>query len=193
MKLRTLFVAGAMLPLGAAAQDASRALDYTFVEAAYVDQEVDAGPFDIDGDGLSLLGSVAITDSVFLLGQYTSYDYDGGLDVTTYSLGAGMRWGLKPELDLVGDIGWVHSEIDRRGLPDIDDDGFQLGVGLRARVHDAIEVQAGIRHIDLDDSDTYLEAGGRYYLTDNVAVGLGLSLNDDDTGWSLSLRAEFGN
>lgn len=189
MKLRTLMVAGAMLPLGATAQD----LDYTFVEAAYVNAEMDAGPFDIDGDGLELRGSVLITDTVFLIGEYASYDYDRGVDVTDYSLGAGMRWGLKPELDLVGDIGWLWREIDRPPAPDIDDDGFQLGVGLRARVHDAIEVQAGIRHIDLDDSDTYLTLGGRYYLTDNVAVGLGLRLNDGDTGWSLGIRAEFGN
>src|SRR5690606_37542429 len=143
MKLRTLMVAGAMLPLGATAQD----LDYTFVEAAYVNAEMDAGPFDIDGDGLELRGSVLITDTVFLIGEYASYDYDRGVDVTDYSLGAGMRWGLKPELDLVGDIGWLWREIDRPPAPDIDDDGFQLGVGLRARVHDAIEVQAGIRHI----------------------------------------------
>jgi len=188
MKLRTLIVAGAMLPLGAAAQD----LDYTFVEAAYVDSELDAGPLDIDGDGLSLAGSVLITDSVFLFGEYSSYDYDGNVDAESYALGAGMRWGLKPELDLVGDIGWVHAELDRPALPDIDDDGIQLGIGLRSRVHDAIEVQAGIRYLDLDDSDTYLTLGGRYYLTHNVAVGLGLRLNDDDTGWSLGLRAEFG-
>jgi hypothetical protein len=189
MKLRTLFFAGAMLPLGAAAQD----LDYTFVEAAYVDTEVDAGPFDIDGDGLALTGSYLITDTVFLLGEYSSYDYDGSLDATSYALGAGMRWGLKPELDLVGDLSWVHAELDRPVQSDIDDDGFRFGVGLRSRVHDDIEVQAGIRYLDLDDSDTFLTLGGRYYFTDNVAAGLGLSLNDDDTGWNVSLRAEFGN
>src|SRR5690606_15264766 len=101
MKLRTLIVAGTMLPLGAVAQD----LDYTFVEAAYVK---DAGPLDIDGDGLSLQGSVLITDNVFLLGEYWSYD-SRNIDTTSYALGAGMRWGLKPELDLVADLGYVHA------------------------------------------------------------------------------------
>jgi opacity protein-like surface antigen len=189
MKLRTLFFAGAMLPLGAAAQD----LDYTFVEAAYVDTEIDAGPFDVDGDGLALTGSYLLTDTVFLLGEYSSFDYDGNLDATSYTLGAGMRWGLKPELDLVGDLGWVHAELDRPVVRDIDDNGFRLGVGLRSRIHDDIEVQAGIRYLDLDDSDTFLTLGGRYYFTSNVAAGLGLSLNDGNTGWNLSLRAEFGN
>lgn len=184
MKLRTLIAAGAMLPLGAVAQD----LDYTYVEAAYVD---DAGPLDIDGDGLSLHGSVLITDKVFLLGEYWSYD-NRNFDTTSYSIGAGMRWGLKPELDLIADLGWVHAEIDRPVLPDIDDDGFQVGVGLRSRVHDAIEVDAGIRYVDVFDSDTFLTVNGRYYLTPNVAAGLGLRFNDGDTGWNVSLRAEFG-
>lgn len=188
MTLRTLILAGAMLPLTAVGQD----LDYTFVEAAYLNSKLDAGPLDIDGDGLGLSGSYLITDTVFVIGEYNSYDYNRGIDATSYSLGVGMRYGLKRELDLVGDISWVHAELDRPLLPDIDENGFGLGIGLRSRVHDAIEVQAGIRYIDLDDSDTFLTLNGRYYFTPNVAAGLGLRVNDDDTGWSVSIRAEFG-
>jgi hypothetical protein len=188
MRLKTLLGVGALLPLSALAQDMS----YTFVEAAYLNSDIDAGPLNVDGDGLGLRGSLLITDQIFLFGEYNAYDYDRGIDLTSYSLGAGLRWGLKPDLDLVADIGWVHAKLDRPFLPDIDDDGIGLGIGLRSRVHDAIEVQAGIRYLDLDDSDTFLTLGGRYYLTDSVAVGLGLSLNDDDTGWSIGIRAEFG-
>ncbi|HEX7081470.1 MAG TPA: outer membrane beta-barrel protein [Gammaproteobacteria bacterium] len=192
MRKQSLLFAGALLPLACAAQEAQQ-LDYTFVEVGYLNSEIDAGPLDVDGDGLGLDGSLSITDSVFVFAGYDSFDYDAGVDATSYGLGAGMHWTLKPELDLVADLGWVHAEVDRPILPDVDDDGLGLGVGLRSRVHEAIEVQAGIRHIDLDDSDTFLTLGGRYYFTDSVAAGLGLSINDDDTGWSLGLRAEFGN
>jgi opacity protein-like surface antigen len=188
MRLKTLLCVGALLPLSVLAQD----MNYTFVEAAYLNSDIDAGPLNVDGDGLGLRGSLLITDQVFLFGEYNSYDYDRGIDLTSYSLGAGVRWGLKPELDLVADIGWVHAKLDRPFQRNISDDGIGLGIGLRSRVHDAIEVQAGIRYLDLDDSDTFLTLGGRYYFTDSVAVGLGLSLNDDDTGWSIGIRAEFG-
>ncbi|MGB7214937.1 MAG: outer membrane beta-barrel protein [Gammaproteobacteria bacterium] len=193
MRLKPLLFAGALLPLAASAQEAARDFDYTFVEVQYVDTELDTGPFDVDGDGLELRGSLLLTDQVFLQARYNSLDYGQGIDVTSYAVGAGVRFGLKPELDLTADLSWVSSELDRPVLPDIDDDGFELGVGLRARVHDAIEAEAGIRHIDLDDdSDTYLTLGGRYYFTKNVAAGLGLTLNDDSTGWSVGLRAQFG-
>ncbi|MFS8608972.1 MAG: porin family protein [Gammaproteobacteria bacterium] len=192
MRLKPLLFAGALVPLAASAQEAARDLDYTFVEVNYVDMEHDAGPFDADGDGLELRGSLLLTDKVFLQAEYTSLDYAQGVDFTSYAIGAGVRFGLRPELDLTADVSWVNAEWDRRVAPDIDEDGFAFGVGLRARVHDAIEVDAGIRHVDLGDSDTYLKLAGRYYITENIAAGLGLTLNDDDTGWSIGLRAQFG-
>src|SRR5690606_15269329 len=122
MRIKTLLLAGTLLPLPALAQD----LSYTFIEAAYIDSKIDVGPFDVDGDGRGLRGSVLITDSVFLIGEYSSFDYSRGIDATGYALGAGMRWNLKPELDLVGDISWVHEEVELPGLPDADDDGFAV-------------------------------------------------------------------
>jgi len=189
MEIRKLLLVGALLPLTGLAQE----MDYTFVEAAYVDTESDVGPFDVDGDGLALKGSLSITDSAFIFADYYSRDLDFGLDASGYDLGAGMRWPLREQLDLVGDVAWVHVEVDTPGPGEVDDDGLGLGVGLRGRVREDIEVQGGIRYVDLDRSNTFLSFGGRYYLTETVAVGLGLDLDDDDTGWSVSVRAEFGN
>jgi hypothetical protein len=178
-----------LLPLTGFAQEP---LDYTFIEASYLNADRDAGPFDVDGDGLGLKGSLSITDSIFAFGDYYSNDFDGGFDSTRYDLGAGMRWTLQPGLDLIADVAWVHVEVDTR-FGDAEDDGLGLGVGLRSRVHEKVELQGGIRHVDLDDSNTYLALGGRYYLTSNVAAGFGLDFDDDDTGWNISIRAEFGN
>ncbi|HEX7081712.1 MAG TPA: outer membrane beta-barrel protein [Gammaproteobacteria bacterium] len=191
MGIRKLLFAGAMLPLAAVAQEQS--LDYTYVEATYTSVEEDFGLVDIDGNGFGVKGSLAVSDSVFLFAGYATEDYDDvDVDGTKYDLGAGMRWGLNPRLDLVGELAWMHAEADA-GAISADDDGLGLGVGLRSRVHDDIELQGGLRYVDFDDSDTFLSFGGRYYFTDSVAAGFGLDFNDDWTGWNLGIRAEFGN
>jgi opacity protein-like surface antigen len=189
MKSNTLLVIGALLPLAGPAQES---LDYTFVEASYVNADRDMGPFDVDGDGLALKGSLSITDTVFVFAGYSTYDYNRNVDADSYDLGAGMRWGLKPELDLIADVSWVRAEIDTP-FGSADDDGLGLGLGLRSRVHRNVEVQGGIRYVDFDNSNTFLTLAGRYYLTDTIAVGFGLDLDDDNTGWNIGLRAEFGN
>lgn len=188
MMKRKLLIMAALLPMTAMAQE----LDYTFVEASYLNSDRDAGAFDVDGDGLALKGSLSITDSVFVFADYLTYDYDAGVDANSYDLGAGIRWPLQPELDLIADVAWVHAEVETP-FGDADDDGLGIGVGLRTRVHDQVELQGGIRYVDLEESDTFLSLSGRYYFTESVAAGLGLDFNDDDTGWNIGIRAEFGN
>jgi len=188
MSTRTLLLACALVPLTGAAQE----LDYTFVEMSYLSNELDAGPASVDGDGLGLKGSLAVSDSVFLFANYATQDYDFGVDASNYDLGAGMRWGLKPNLDLVGEAAWVHMEVEAGGF-EFDDDGLGLGIGLRSRLNDSFELQGGMRYVDLEGSDTFLSFGGRYYFTNAIAAGFGLDLNDDTTGWNLGIRAEFGN
>lgn len=181
MNTNKLLLPLALLPFAGVAQEP---LDYTYVEAAYLDVD--------NGDGLALKGSLSLTDTVFVFADYSTYDYNFGVDADGYGIGGGMRWGLRPELDLVADLSWVHIDVDTP-FGGGDDDGLGLGVGLRSRVHQNIEVQGGIRHVDFDDSNTYLTLAGRYYFTDSVAVGFGLDLDDDNDGWNISLRAEFGN
>lgn len=188
MTIRKLLIVSALLPLGAVAQD----LDYTFVELSYMDTELDAGPLDVGGDGFGLTGSLSLTDNMFLFGSYDTQDYGFGVDASSLDVGAGMRWGLKPGLDLVGDLAWVKVEVESQ-LVSADDDGLGLGLGLRGRMNDSLELQGGLRYVDLDDSDTFLSLGGRWYFTDVLAAGFGLDINDDTTGWTLGLRAEFGN
>jgi hypothetical protein len=186
--MRKLLLVGALLPFGAVAQD----LDYTFVELSYMDTELDAGPVDVGGDGLGLNGSLSLTDNVFLFAGYETQDYSFGVDASSYDLGAGMHWGLSPQLDLVTDLAWVHAKVETP-LGDFDDDGFGLGVGLRSRINDSFELQGGLRYIDMEDSDTFLSLGGRWHFNEALAAGFGLDINDDATGWTLGLRAGFGN
>ena len=89
----------------------------------------------------------------------------------------------------------VEVEIDVPGFGSVSDDvdGFGLGIGLRGKAGDAIELEGGLQYVDLDDSgdDTAIFLEGRYYFSDNFAAGVGVSFSDDETGWEIGARYEF--
>src|SRR5690606_15584528 len=118
-------------------------------------------------------------------------DLDFGVDANSFALGVGTAWSLQQDLDLVGQVSWVNAEVETP-IGDIDEDGLGLGVGLRARTGERVELEGMFHYVDLDDSDTSLSLGGRYYFSSGFALGGGLLLNDGDTRWSIGVRAEFG-
>jgi hypothetical protein len=187
MNSKMLLIGLAALPLTAGAAG----FDYTYVEAGYVTAERDVGPIDVDGDGLALRGSMAINDKFHGFAEYATQDLDFGVDANTFSIGAGANWSLQQDLDFVGELAWVNAEIET-GFGDADDDGLGLGAGLRARANDKIELEGMLHYVDLEDSDTSLSLGGRYYFSSVLALLGGLHLNDDDTWWNIGVRAEFG-
>ena len=166
-------------------------MSYTYVEAAYVDTDIDDG-LDVDGDGFAVGGSFEISESFFLTGGYSAQDFDFGIDLDQWSVGIGGHMPLADDIDLVGTLRYVDAEIDTR-FGDADDDGFGVGVGVRARVTDNIELEGGINYVDLDDAgdDTSLAAGARYYLSNEFAVGAGFQIGDDVTSWNIGVRLEF--
>ena len=48
-----------------------------------------------------------------------------------------------------------------------------------------------MHHINLDNSDTYLEMAGDYFFTQNFAAGLSLEFAGDTDAWSLGARWYF--
>lgn len=80
----------------------AQTLNYTYVEGGYVNSDIDAGPFNADGDGLGMRGSFAIDERYFL--------WDG------FAVGAGL------ELD-DDDTAWrvgVRTEFGDREQPRVD-------------------------------------------------------------------------
>ena len=47
----------ALMALGFVPGIASAKMNYSFIEGAYVDTEIDVGPADVDGDGFGIAGS----------------------------------------------------------------------------------------------------------------------------------------
>lgn len=186
----SLVATAALLPAFAQAEGFS----YSYLEGAYVNSDVDN--FDKDIDGFSLRGSFEVTDHVFLFGNYTDQSTSIlGTDVglQQFQLGAGYAWPVGKNIDLYGKLGYAHAELDVPG-PNPDDNGYTLGVGLRGRPLEALELEGGINYLDLNDSgdDTSLNVGARYFFTPQFAVGVeGAFSNDVDT-YGVNVRWNFG-
>jgi predicted porin len=196
--LRPLLIASVLVPAMGAAQQAERAtpaqtkpFNYTYVELGYAETEFDlGGPGDIDGDGFTLRGSLELNDEWHAFASYGNADLDFGIDLDTWAIGAGYRYPLRDDTDIYGRLMYVDMEADT-GFGSADDDGLGLQVRLRHRLTDEFEVEGGIQYLDVNDSDTSLQAEGRYYFQDNFSVGVGLTFGGDSDGIGVSARLSF--
>lgn len=180
-------IAGAGLSAMAVAADE---INYTYVEAGYV--AIDFDDLDVDGDGFGIAGSLGITDRVYLMADYNTYDLDFGIDATDYGLGVGASLPLSQQFHLIGEIGYTEVEVEVDGF-DADDNGYTLGGGFRWKATPTFELSAKLNYVDLDDSgdDTSLSAGALYNFTEAFALGAGIDLADDTTGYSVGFRYDF--
>ncbi len=177
------------LPAVAAAQ--VQDFSYTYVEGSIISSELnDVGPLDADGDGIGVSGSLALLPRYHVFGSYRDEGFDFDLDRTTLQIGAGYRYPLQEDFELVGRLSYVEMDIDRPG-PDFNEEGFEIEGGLRGRFTERAEFDAGIRYIDVGGSDTSLFFEGRYFLEPNLAVGGGLTADDGDLTLTADIRFLF--
>jgi hypothetical protein len=189
---RALFVTTALVPTLAFAQQTPSQLDYTYVELAYDESDFEvAGGGDVDGDGLTLSGSFAITDEWHAFASYGNADLDFGIDIDTWAIGAGYRYPLRDDIDLYGRVLYINSETDVPGPFDLDDDGLGLQFRIRSLVTDVLELEGGIQYIDVGDNDTSLQAAARYHFTEALSAGIGLTFAGDTDGISINARFSF--
>jgi len=188
MNLVKAMFGGLMLaaaPLAALAEGMS----YSYVDAAYVDTDIDGAP---SADGFGLRGSVGFAENYFVFGEYTDQSA-GGADLTTYGVGLGGHYRIAENLDLVGRLGWIKAEIDAGFFGEADDDGYLLDFGLRGRVGAAVELEGGVRYTDFSDGgdSTGLFVGGRFHFNDTWALGAEYQDGDDTSTLLAYVRASF--
>lgn len=187
--LAALTAALAMPAIGQAAP-----LSYSYVEAAYLDTEIDNGPLDLDGSGLQLRGSLPINQNFFVFAGYSDIGFDHSVDATALHVGLGGHLPIQHNIDLVGRVAVVKADLKGRHFGvRADDDGFLLGAHVRAAIAPRWEVEGGLEYVNLDDggSDTSVLLEGRYFFLDNLAGGLLLDLNDDGNTLGVGVRLTF--
>lgn len=188
--LSALATTTALLPFLAQAEG----LSYSYVDAAYINTDIDQ--FDEEVDGFALRGSFEITEQVFVFAGYSNQStevFGTDIDVEQMNLGLGYAWPIGPSADIYGKVGYVSAEVDAGGF-DADDDGYLLGVGLRGRPADQIELEGAVNYTDLSDSGdtTTFGVGARWYFTEQFAVGVEGEFGDDANTYGVGVRWNFG-
>lgn len=166
---------------------ASNNVSYDFVELRFVDTEAGS----VDGDGFQLAGSYNIQDNWLIVGGLTSLDFNGA-DVTLLEAGGGYVWPQNNQFDLFATGSIVRADIDA-GPVDDDETGFRLVGGVRTKFSPNFEGRAELNYIDLDDSDTYIELGGDYYVSPQLAIGGTLDVGGDNDSLTIGVRWFFGD
>lgn len=167
--------------------NASNNLSYDFAELRFIDTEAGS----TDGDGLQIGGSYNIQDNWILVGAFTSLDFNS-VDVTLLEAGGGYVWPQNNQFDLFATGSIVRANVDV-GSNDDSDTGFRIVGGVRTRFAANFEGRAELNYIDVEDSDTFIELGGDYYVSPQFAVGATLDLGGDNDALSVGVRWFFGD
>jgi hypothetical protein len=166
-------------------------MNYSKFEISVLDVEVAQG-LDVDGDGFELGGSFELSDSIHLFGSWQDQSLDFGIDGRSLEIGGGWSHSASDKLDFVGTLSYVDAEL-KQGSFTADDDGLALGGGIRTRLGDSFELDAGLKYVDFDQagSDTGFNVGGHYYFNDSMALGATADFNDNADTLRVGFRWEF--
>jgi len=186
MKKILLLLAVLAMHTTAAAQSSQQPiiddLSYSFAELRYLDVD--------GGDGFRLAGSYELDGPWIVVGALTALDFNNNVDSTLLEIGGGYEWNYSPNFDLVGTLRLVRADIDTPGGGG-DDTGFALSAGARGFIAQNIELRASVNHINLDNSDTYLQIAGDYHFTSQIAAGISLDVAGDTDAISVGARWFF--
>lgn len=196
---------GFSLAAAPVAQAAASALSYTYVEASYVDLEIDAGNgVDVSGNGFGLAGNVAFGDTGFygLAAYETVGEEFNGIDVDVNRLTAGVGYAIKIDerLHAIGEVAYVDYELEVSGFGQSGDDsadGYRASIGLRGLMADNIEGIAKIGYTRVEESGVRIldgavgELGLRWHIDKAWSAGLSTEFGDDITSYKLGFRLQW--
>ncbi len=186
--MKTLFLlAGLLVQAVAIAQTVEKNtvdLGYSYAELRFVDVDFRGG------DGIRFNGSYQFDSNWLIVGGLTSLDFDNNVDTIDVELGVGYIWHYSEDFDLVSTLRLVRSEVDAGGI-DADDTGFALSAGARGLLAPQFEIRGSVNHINLDNSDTYLELAGDYYFTERFSAGASLEFAGDTDAITIGARWFF--
>ena len=159
-------------------------LDYSFAALRFVDVDSNGG------DGFRLAGSYELDGPWILVGALTALDFNSDVDYTLLEVGGGYVWDYSRKVDIVSTLRLVRAEVDTP-FGGTDDTGFAISAGARGYISPSVEIRGSVNHLNLDDSDTYLQLAGDYYFSRQVSAGISLDFGGDLDTFTIGARWFF--
>lgn len=190
-------IIGALVSVAACSSFAEgNGLSYTYIGLGYQTGEI----FDEDGDGYAVAGSVAINDSVFLLGQYSLIVSDDEftigavideIELTQFSFGIGVHEPISTKTDFVASLSYVDAEVDFADQS-VNGSGYQVSAGVRAKPSDILEFGASIDYAAIqDEGEVGYSLSARVFTAPKLSIGLGYVSTDYVDAVSLDVRFDL--
>lgn len=185
--LRTFSSTLLLLLATAGAQAAG--FSYDHAQVSFDDVDFDVPGFNVDGDGITFSASYAFHPDYFVSASYGSWDLNGSVDGTQYTLGLGLHSAMNAQTDLVLDAVLGNIELDS-GSSTFDNDFWRLGVALRHKLSNRVEVGGALYYynFDIGDSDTAFGFNALFNLTKEVSALAAIEFRDDVDILSLGIR-----
>ncbi len=161
----------AVAPLAAQADG----MNYSYVEADYIDLDIDDAP---SGDGFGVRGSVGFANNWFAFADYVDASVDV-IDIENIAVGLGGHFPINDTLDVVGRVGYTETDLSS-GPFSASDDGYLLTAGVRGQMSQ-FEMEGHVVYTDLSDGgdETAFEFAGRWNFTDMFSAGVAYRIGDD--------------
>lgn len=185
-----VIAAGSLLAATGASADE---LSYSYLEAGYLQTNIDDSG--TDADGWRLGGSVALGESFHLFGNYDAQELDDiNVDVDTWRLGLGWNRSIADAHDLVVRAAYLELDADV-GPASASVDGWEAEVGVRSALTPNFETYVALGYADADDvggdGDLFGKLSGQYKFNPTWGLVATVSINDDANEVFIGPRISF--
>lgn len=165
---------------------------FNVIGAQFARQKVDGAVDSYDGYGLKL--SKQLAERFFVGGQYHSFELNDGIDSEQVDVHVGLFANV-PRMNntrVASVFGYRKASIEGLTNNASDDTGY-IGVSLRNRSYDRVELQADLHYLDWSKSESGFMAalGFRYFIVGGFAFEVDYKKQGDTQTFSSGLALFF--
>ena len=144
---------------------ANNDINYSYGEVRFVDVD--------GGDGIEFGGSYRINQQFYGIASFQDLDVGRRGDLEILEFGGGY---IRPHqnVDLAAEFTLIDADF-----PGNSESGFSLAGGARGFVSPELELRGYVKHVDIEESDTFLELGGDYFFDNGLSAGVTIELGSD--------------